>query len=131
MDSLTAVRVKLAGVGVSAVRAETRPLGVTPLTLTVKEGDKLYLRFQATNFEPEVREEVIGPDTAELFVLFKTPIKKADPTSEPGADPIKIPKNPGVKNPGIKKVQPPNNNVSEPSGPDKFIDPFAPEKPKK
>jgi serine/threonine protein kinase len=102
-------------------------LGVTPLTLSVKEGDKLYLRLQATNFEPEVREEFIGPETTKLFILFKNQSKKVNPTSEPIKVPVIKPNN--NKPPNIKKI--PNNN-NEPAGPTKFIDPFTtPETPKK
>jgi serine/threonine protein kinase len=112
-------------------------LGVTPLELTVKEGDKLYLRFQAPDFAPEVREELIYANTSELFVLFKSPIKKVDPATEPNTDTNPTVKNPNTKNPngnGTKKNQnntQNNNTVTEPSGPEKFIDPFATEKPKK
>jgi eukaryotic-like serine/threonine-protein kinase len=105
-------------------------LGVTPLTLTVKEGDKLHLRFQTPNFEPERREETIDANTSALFVSFTTPLKKATPTTVPSPDPNKnnTNKNPVGKTP---KKTPNNNPPPDNSGPGKFIDPFLSETPKK
>jgi serine/threonine protein kinase len=105
-------------------------LGVTPLTLTAKEGDKLYLKLVSPEYEPEPREEIITDTTSEIFVLFKT--KKVVEPVEP-VEPKGNKTNSGGKNNGGGKNNTNNNTGTNTNGggSGKFLDPFGTDPKKK